>query len=380
MTKRSRVNIASIANAALARKEQRHGREYLIVPSATLPDGVVMNGIMYPAEEIDAGYKSLERTPAPCGHPMIGNLFVRAKELEAINDFYIGAWNENVRREGGRVLLDKVIDVEFANSREKGRAVLKAIAKAEPIHTSTGLFLNLEPASADAGYKFIARNMEFDHDAILLNEEGAATPEQGVGIFVNSEGEEIPVINSAVEWAERDLDWAVTSIVDALEKRERAGLVDRLKSAIAEAFGKLRETTPPTGNGASAMNEQQIKEWAGRIDKIEATVNGFQAAFTEAITSAITNALTPVTKRFDQIEANAKAAEEVERKALVQQIVNAGLLDEPVAAELGTNALKALAARTKPGKAAPLMRGNGGGEVTDTFADYDLDAAYEEGK
>lgn len=372
--KRARVNIASVANAAKARKEKRHGREYMIVPSATLPDGVVMNEIMYPAEEIEVSYKSLERTPAPLGHPMIGNRFVSARDPEGINIGWVGAWNENVRRENGRVLLDKVIDIEVANRSEQGRAVLAAINKGEPIHTSTGLFLNMEPASADAEYKFIARNMEFDHDAILLNQPGAATPEQGVGIFVNSEGEEIPVINSAVEWAERDLDWAVTSIVDALEKRERAGLVDRLKSVIAEAFGKMREPTPPNNHGEPAMNEAQIKEMAERFDKIEATVSGIG----DAVAAAVNKALEPFQARMDQIDAANKAAEEATRKGLIEKIVNAGLLDEAEAKDLATNALEALAKRAVPGKAAPIRNGAGGN--TDTWADYDMNAAFEESK
>jgi len=32
--------------------------------------------------------------------------------------------------------------------------------------------------------------MMFDHVAVLLDEPGAGTPDEGVGIFVNSEGEE----------------------------------------------------------------------------------------------------------------------------------------------------------------------------------------------
>lgn len=374
---RVRVNIASVANTKKARKETRHNREYMIVPSATLPDGIVMNEIMYPAEEIEASYKSLERTPAPYGHPRVGNRYVSARDPEGINVGWVGAWNENVRRENGRVLLDKVIDVEIANRSEQGKAVLEAINKGEPIHTSTGLFLNMEPASGVQEYKFIARNMEFDHDAILLNEQGAGTPEQGVGIFVNSEGQEIPVINSVVEWAERDLDWAVTSVVDALERHERAGLVDRLKAVIAEAFGKMREPTP-THNGDSAMDEKRINEMAERLEKLEASVTGIG----DTVAAAVTNALAPFQAQLDQIDAANKAAEDAKKKGLIDKIVNAGLLDEETAGTLALNALEALAEKTKPGRAAPI-RGNGSGGNTSEksqWADYDLNDAFEESK
>ncbi len=32
--------------------------------------------------------------------------------------------------------------------------------------------------------------MQFDHIAILLDEPGAGTPEEGVGLFVNADGQE----------------------------------------------------------------------------------------------------------------------------------------------------------------------------------------------
>src|SRR5690606_39194565 len=64
-----RVNVRSVANTAAIRREKRNGRDVIIVPSATLPDNVVMNGILYPAEEIAKSFKGLERTPAPLGHP-----------------------------------------------------------------------------------------------------------------------------------------------------------------------------------------------------------------------------------------------------------------------------------------------------------------------
>ncbi|MTV28744.1 hypothetical protein FTX61_25700, partial [Nitriliruptoraceae bacterium ZYF776] len=158
----------SIANAAAVKEVVRNGRTLKIVPSATLPDDVVMNGILYPANEIEASFASLERTPAPLGHPTINGKFVSATDPEGINIGYIGAWNENVRREGGRVLLDKVIDVEVANRTDGGKAVLAALENGGPIHTSTGLLANIENYKGE-GYERIARGIVFDHDAILLN-------------------------------------------------------------------------------------------------------------------------------------------------------------------------------------------------------------------
>ena len=135
MSKRVRVNITSKVNADSIKKLRRHGRDVMIVPSATLPDGIVMNGIRYDADEIEKSFRSLERTPAPLGHPEIEGMFVSASDPEGLARGWIGAWNENVRRENGRSCMDKVIDLSTANQTTGGKAVLEAIEKREPVHT-----------------------------------------------------------------------------------------------------------------------------------------------------------------------------------------------------------------------------------------------------
>jgi hypothetical protein len=190
----TRVNVRVAVNAASIRSEQHNGREHIVVPSFTLPDGVVMNNGLYPKEEIDKAYAGLEGTLAPLSHPMVDGDYVSARQPEAINAYHVGAWNRNVQRVGNRVSIEKWIDVEFAKNSENGRALLEAIDKQEPIHTSTGIFLDREMTPNADGYGWIARNMQFDHDAILIGETGAATPADGVGMMVNKTF----VINSAI--------------------------------------------------------------------------------------------------------------------------------------------------------------------------------------
>jgi len=369
MPKQVRVNVRSLANTKAARHETRNGREVVIVPSATMPDNIVMNGILYPADEIEASFRSLNRTPAPHGHPMIGNNFISAKDPEGINLGYIGAWNENARRENGRVFLDKVIDVTVASRSDEGNAVLAAINAGDPVHTSTGLLADLEEAGENDGHKFVARNIEFDHDAILLNEEGAATPEQGVGMMVNAKtGEEIEVINSAIEWADRDLDWAVTSVVDALDRRERAGLVDRIKSALIEAFTPMRDTTENAKE--DEMSDEQLNALSEKVDAIEESLNGIA----DKITDAVTNAIKPVKDHVDQIAANQKAQDDAELEGLRDKIVKANLMDEETAKELTLNAARKLAEKAKPGKAAALNGAFDGKSDDNPWAGYSLNA------
>lgn len=196
----ARVNVRVAVNAASIRREQYNGREHIVVPSFTLPDEVVMNGGLYPHDEIEKSYATLEGSLAPLGHPQVNGEYVSAQQPDAINSYHVGAWNRNVKRVGNRISVEKIIDVEFAKNTEGGRKLLDAINKGEPIHTSTGIFLEREMTPNADGHEWIARNMNFDHDAILIGEIGAATPEDGVGMMVNKTF----VINSAIPVANED--------------------------------------------------------------------------------------------------------------------------------------------------------------------------------
>lgn len=375
--KKIRVNIRSVANIAAIRHEKRNGRDVIVVPSATLPDDIVMNGIKYPADEIEKSFKSLNRTPAPYGHPTINGKLVSARDPEGINVGYIGAWNENVRRENGRVFLDKVIDVEVANRTESGKAVLNAIEKGEPIHTSTGLLCELDAANGD-DYKYIARNMFFDHDAILLNEDGAATPDQGVGMLVNSSGEqeEIEVVNSVLSEADRDLDWAVDSAVRAIEKMQKVSLYERIKSAILDAV--LASGREPKANQEKLdmADEKKLEELSATVNTLSETVSKIN----ETIANAVTAAVKPLTDNLAEIQANQKAKDDAELTELVGRIVKANVMDEDTAKELTLNAARALAEKAKPGKAAPVAAGAFAVNNDDEWAGYDLNAVVNDAK
>ncbi len=190
------VNITTKVNSQSIRRETYNGREHLVLPSYTLPANVVMNGGLYTQEQIDAHYQGLEGTLAPLGHPQVNGQFVSAFSPEGINAGHIGAWNRNVKKSGNRIYLEKWVDVARASESEGGRELLERVAAIErgedvpPIHTSVAAFLDqLEPNEQQraTGAEWVADIHGMDHDAILLHEVGAATPEQGVGLMVNAE-------------------------------------------------------------------------------------------------------------------------------------------------------------------------------------------------
>lgn len=190
------VNITTRVNSQSIRRETYNGRDHLVLPSYTLPANVVMNGGLYTEDEINAHYQGLEGTLAPLGHPQVNGQFVSAFSPEGINAGHIGAWNRNVKKSGNRIYLEKWVDVARAEESEGGRELLERVEAIErgedvpPINTSVAAFLDqLEPNEQQraAGAEWVAKIHSMDHDAILLHEVGAATPEQGVGLMVNAD-------------------------------------------------------------------------------------------------------------------------------------------------------------------------------------------------
>ena len=371
---RIQVHVTTPVNNSRIRGEKRNGREVIIIPSATLPDDIVMNGITYPADEIEKSFNTLERAPAPLGHPTINNEFVSASDPEGINRGWIGAWNENVRRENGRVFLDKVVDIEVANRTASGKELLKAIEDGSPIHTSTGLYCNIEATVNDKGDEvFNARNIHFDHDAILLNEEGAATPEQGVGIFVNSkgEGEKMRVINSALDRIEDRIDWAGMDLLSALEDQAKATLWERVKSAIMETLSPAeRETSANHERNAEMADEKQLGDLSTKLDGIADSLSGLG----DTLANSITKALEPVTTTITEMQNAQKAKDEAELMAAVNKVVKANLLSEEVAKTMPLAALNELSKNIVEGKAKNLVKGigNGSDEDGDEWKDVNL--------
>lgn len=190
------VNVTTKVNSQSIRRENYNGRDHLILPSYTLPANVVMNGGLYPENEIDAHYTGLEGTLAPLGHPMVNGQFVSAFSPEGLNIGYVGAWNRNVKKSCNRIYLEKWVDIGKAEESEGGRELLERVAAIErgedvpPIHTSVAVFLDQVEANEEQkalGADWVAKIKAMDHDAILLHEVGAATPEQGVGLMVNAD-------------------------------------------------------------------------------------------------------------------------------------------------------------------------------------------------
>lgn len=193
---KKRAHILSTVNAANVSKA---GSTYTIKDVCGAVDNIVMNTTLYPADQLAAGVPSMEGRPAPAGHPRNAQGHaISATNGDALLTSYIGAVCRNARHEGGRTLVDVVVNESQAKAHPDGLKLVERLDAAitgtntAPIHVSTGLYFEPINTNGEAGgkkYNRIATGIRYDHLAILLNERGAGTPDDGVGMFLNEAGE-----------------------------------------------------------------------------------------------------------------------------------------------------------------------------------------------
>ena len=371
MSKRIRVNVRTAVHNDTIRREKREGRDVIVIPSATMPDDIVMNGIRYPAQEIKNSFHTLERSLAPLHHPVDDDdNFVSASDPVALNKNYFGCFNSNVRQEDGRVLLEKVIDVERARESDLGKRVLDAIDAGKPIHTSTGLLANLSDAEDGDEADYIAKDILFDHDAVLLDEPGAATPEQGVGMMLANKarsrttGDKIDVMNCDLSDA-RKSEQKMETLLDGIVNRALTVLNRKGKESEKMAENKTPATNDDDMSMADMMKKMRgmmdvenadMDEMKGMMDKIMSMDNGGDNM--DSMKSAMKAAMEEMTqKMMPEMLKSAMAEYQTNQKKdeLVAKVVANKLLEEDVAKDTPVPALEAMLEKHNPNVAAPII-------------------------
>lgn len=336
--------------------------EYLTIKDVSpIVDDIVMNGGLYPAAEIAASYSTLEGTVAPLGHPVVNGEYVSALEGEALQKFYIGAVNRNVRYDGGKVLMDVVINKAQALAHPRGSELIERIANGgEPIHVSTGVLLQRNERDGESKgkkYKWVASNMSFDHNAILLDQPGAGTPEDGVGMFFNSEEVDVYMIQNMEAGVKLEM-----------KEEETAGLLkfllDMLAKAAPEGYNLSGANIVPNHSPENdEMNETEVKEYVGNM------LANAEAAFSEKLDAA--NA------KITELESALKANAEAEHGKLVAEAAEVTGLEANALQGMTAEGLTALIAKSKP--AFGVNTGKPAAAADDYIdADYSLNSAMED--
>ncbi len=417
------VNVLTTINSASNISEQviDGDMHYVIKNVIPLCDDIVMNGGMYPSDEIKKSYDGLNGNPAPYNHPMVDGSFVSAHNIRAVNQYHIGAWIENASHDGGKVLVDLKVNKVIAERSEKGRellgrieALMNSAEGAEPIHVSTGLLLNREAAegtSKGKKYSWIARNMEWDHLAILPpGVPGAGTPEDGVGIFAtNGEDIERVVVNleesamtdesaNKIKWWQRAINrltgnqLSFTDITEQIRNIIKAEMpADSWPYIVAvydnyfgveidgtiymQSYIVREDMVELVGERVKAVYKTELEPVKSNEGEISMTNEELQAVLADAL-KPVQESLTAVNQKLadveaqnktlrDQLQANAAQEETAMRAAIMAELK----LPESAVNALTGEALRETYALTS--KAAPI---SGGFQPNRAEEDFDMEA------
>lgn len=419
------VNISTLVANSEIRTEVVEGISFTVLPSRTLPPNIVMNGILYDEKEVEAAIATLDMSPVTIGHPVVNGKFAPASDpISQAAYGILGAHNRvKGKTDDGRWVVEKLIPTEQLQNTERGKKLAEAIKHKRPIHTSTGVYLTKEPEigvnAMGQEYTYRAKIDRFDHDAILLNEIGAATPEQGVGIFVNADGEqEVEVMYCNLSSGE-DFSLSSNAIRSMLDKaakeaslfgdEEKAwGYVEDFNdtTAIFYSCDKMFSVDYKITNGEvefvgelKEVSSQRSYTFGGVIGKIVDIVKSVVKSTGQDAESEIpmnncreeTIVNEEQVKQFvaDMLAANnekqavllgdiianelakqTESQQQAEKDNLVQQVINAKLLPEDAAKECGITALRSLLANQKQ-PAFGLNANRAAGDTNaDPFADY----------
>lgn len=424
---KKRVHILSAVNAANVSKD---GATYTIRDVVGAVDDIVMNGRLYPADQLAAGVSSLEGKPAPAGHPKSAEgKLISALNGEALASAWIGSYVRNARHEGGRTMVDVVVNEAQAKAHPDGAKLVERLDAAiagtniDPIHVSTGLMMQPITANGESRgkkYSSIVTNIQYDHLAILLNERGAATPEDGVGMFVNADGEqqvESVIVNTEPEdkrtrgligWIKKLIgnedDLSFDQIYSGLQSMLPA------ESWIREVYSKnfiwsdkenrlwRQDYNVSSDSSLSFVGEpvevvRQVKyepiekETDPMKDAILAALNAagisvaglddsqLLAAYNSLQAKPLQEAVNAANSKLAEIEAKSKAAEAAELDALATSLATNSVLTAADLKALGLDRLKAIKAATAG--AAPVLAGNSATKPASEFAGYSLNSHLE---
>lgn len=203
-------HVPTVINARLGRvrRELLNDRAYLVAPFVSIVPGVLngsKGGLYYPPSEVAANPGVWNNTPLTLGHPTdpLTGQPTSARQPHVLNRVQLGAVYGDRVTENGERAGEAWFDVELTMRRAP--AVHNALDRAArgshlpPLELSTGLYTDNVPAangSADdrgRAYEAIAINYRPDHLAILLDQRGACSVEDGCGVALNAAGaQQIP--------------------------------------------------------------------------------------------------------------------------------------------------------------------------------------------
>ena len=174
-----KTNVLATASAQIKKLD---GINHMVVPVVAITEGV-LNNIFYSADEIKSFVQAWNGVPVPVNHPInnAGNA-VSANSPDVESTTNIGTFY-NTKFENGKLKGEIWINIDKAKRLKYGY-IVEAFEKNEMMEISTGLYANIIKQVGiynGKSYKGVATEIRPDHLALLPNQKGACSIEDGCG-------------------------------------------------------------------------------------------------------------------------------------------------------------------------------------------------------
>lgn len=272
------------------RRERSGGRDWLVAPVSMIVPGVLpgsRGALYYPDDEVASSAPAWDGVPITVGHPRGGSGYVTAKDKSVLDRQGIGEVRASTFN--GKLRAEAWIDV--ARAARVDRRVVDNLEANGQMEVSTGLFTDNEPAQNGAhhngrAYAATARRYRPDHLAILPDERGACSVQDGCGLNVNIRCEYDVDVNNAFcptgEGGGQSNDCndegdrkgggtdSAGAAYDAARKKRKAGPISKEAVAkTAKTIGPLSvllpKVTDPAVAGAAETVKQGVKQFVDRL-------------------------------------------------------------------------------------------------------------------
>lgn len=241
------------------RRHKWMGNEILIVPVVMARADVVMNGSLFPEEEMLP--ETWDGVPVTVGHPSNGGDFISANSPEILSAWAVGQiFHSQVV--DGKLKAEAWIKIERAEEVAPG--LIATIESGAPMDVSTGYFSFPEPVGGELNgkiYEDIDRGVRPNHLALLPHEEGACNWADGCGVRANKRRYSVN-IDKAVDALKLALNQAINGKgAKPKPKKNERGEDDDRRQIVADLISHEDSPfLPDDEESLRSMTEETLKK------------------------------------------------------------------------------------------------------------------------
>lgn len=303
---RSRQQMVLNIQGSHFRNEVKDHRPYMVVTAVPVISKVLNHNFL-PAEEIAKSVRKWNGVPLTFDHPWES---ARTPSVEQIGTYY----SANYDQDGLRLTGEMWFDLEVLDKLDNGARLLSRIQTGQMVEVSTGYYAYLNFVSGvynGEEYDAIQHDIEPDHIAVLLDDLGACSVEDGCGLNRNKNDKEQDVMENFLKFMKEKFGLKL-KVDNSDGVSSDCGCPNAEDGVLSEPQDTQDEQNDsPVGNDAPNGDEPGEITDEGQTQEPE-DITEFMGALIEALTPKIAELVNASIEAREAQVSNAKAKEYAE--------------------------------------------------------------------